>query len=299
MGTPVFAAAPLERLYNDGHDIAGVFTQPDKSRNRGMRVSYSPVKEIAMAHGTAVFQPEKLSDGTAADIISGLNCDMIVVVAYGKLLPRDILDLPPLGCINIHASLLPKYRGAAPIQWAILNGEKETGLTSIYLSEELDAGDMILSKRTLVGDDETARELFERLSLSGAELLSETIGAILSGKAARIPQIQSEATYAPPLRKEMSPIDWKDKALQIKRKVRGLDPWPVATAEFGGTIYKVFSVDISDRRQEGKNPGDVISAGRQGIEVACADAAIIIKELQAPGGRRMQASEYLKGHKID
>ena len=299
MGTPVFAAASLERLYRDGHDIVGVFTQPDRPRNRGMKISYSPIKEIALAHGTEVYQPASLADGNAVKAIRELNCDIIIAVAFGRILPREVIDLPPLGCVNIHASLLPKYRGAAPIHWAILNGDKETGVTSMYISEKLDTGDIIFRKKITIDENETAGELSDRLSLAGAELLSETVSAILLGNAVRVPQVHSEATYAPPLKKDMSPIDWTDTALNIKCKVRGLNPWPVATAEFGGTIYKVFSVDISDRMQEGKNPGEVISAGRQGIEVACTDAVILIKELQAPGGRRMKAAEYLRGNSIN
>ena len=298
MGTPVFAAASLERLYRDGHDIAGVFTQPDKPRNRGMKVSYSPIKEIALSRGTEVYQPVSLADGNTVKIIRELNCEIIVVVAYGRMLPRDVLDLPPMGCINIHASLLPKYRGAAPIQWAILNGERETGVTSMYIAEKLDTGDLIYSKKVLIGENETAGELSDRLSISGAELLSETIEAISLGKAVRTPQTHSEATYAPPLKKDMSPIDWTDTALNIKCKVRGLNPWPVATAEFGRLVFKVFSADISDRKSPGKKPGEIISAGQQGLEVACSDAAILIKELQAPGGRRMAAADYLRGNSI-
>ena len=298
MGTPGFASASLERLYSDGHEVAGVFTQPDKPRNRGMKVSFSPVKEIAVERGTPVFQPEKLRVSRAADIIRSLNCDIIVVVAYGKILPGEILEAPPLGCINIHGSLLPKYRGAAPIQWAILNGESETGVTSVYMTAELDAGDIVLNKKVSIGDDETAGELSEKLRISGAELLSETLIAISGGNAPRIPQNHSEASFAPLLNKGMSALDWADTALNIKRKVRGLNPWPVATAELGGSVYKIFSVEISDGNHSGKNPGDVISAGRRGLEIACADASVIIKELQAPGGRRMSAEEYLRGNSL-
>jgi len=263
-----------------------------------MKVSYSPIKEIALSRGTEVYQPVSLADGNTVKIIRELNCEIIVVVAYGRMLPRDVLDLPPMGCINIHASLLPKYRGAAPIQWAILNGERETGVTSMYIAEKLDTGDLIYSKKVLIGENETAGELSDRLSISGAELLSETIEAISLGKAVRTPQTHSEATYAPPLKKDMSPIDWTDTALNIKCKVRGLNPWPVATAEFGRLVFKVFSADISDRKSPGKKPGEIISAGQQGLEVACSDAAILIKELQAPGGRRMAAADYLRGNSI-
>ena len=298
MGTPDFACAPLERLYHDGHDVAGVFTQPDKPRNRGGKVSFSPVKEIALKHASQVYQPESLRGAEAADIIHKLDCELIAVVAYGKLLPRDILDIPPLGCVNIHASLLPKYRGAAPIQWAVLNGEHETGVTSMYMGEELDAGDIILYKKTPIDDNETAGGLHDRLSVLGAELLSETIIGITSGNLSRLPQNHGDATLAPPLNKEMSPIDWNDTAYKTKCKIRGLNPWPSASTEIAGIVLKILTADINAKNPPGVKPGDIISAGSDGIEIACADMTIVIKELQAPGGRRMSAAEYVRGHDV-
>ena len=297
MGTPGFAAPSLKRLFDDGHDIAGVFTQPDKPRSRGMKVSFSPVKELALAHGTPVFQLLTLKDGQAEEILHKLNCDIIAVVAYGKILTREILGIPPYGCVNVHGSVLPKYRGAAPIQWAIINGERETGVTTMYMAEEMDAGDILLSKALEIGENETSDQLYDRLSILGAELLSETIQAISVGKISRIPQIHEEATFAPPLSKSMSPIDWNESAFAIKCKVRGLAPWPAATAELGGAVCKIYSVDITDKKTMKKN-GEVVSAGEAGLEVACEGGTVIIKELQAPGGKRMAASEYLKGHKI-
>ena len=298
MGTPGFAVASLERLYADGHEIVGVFTNPDKPRNRGMRLGFSSVKETAMEHGIQVHQPDSLTGGAATETIRDLKCDIVAVVAYGKLLPRDILDLPPMGCINIHASLLPKYRGAAPIQWAIINGETETGVTSMLISEKLDAGDVFLSKKTPIGAGETAGELSNRLSLMGAELLNETIAAISSGKALRTPQDHGAASYAPALKKEDSFIDWSDTALNIERKVRGLNPKPGARAEFGGADYKIFSVEIGDPKPASMEPGEVYHGVQRGLGVACADAIVTITELQAPGGKRMAASEFLKGNRI-
>jgi len=297
MGTPDFAKKPLERLYNDGHDVAGVFTQPDKPSNRGMKVAFSPVKEFALTHGFPLFQPKTLRDGTALDALEKLGCEIIVVVAYGKLLPREILGLPPYGCVNVHASLLPKYRGAAPIQWAVLNGERETGVTSMYMAEELDAGDILYVKRAVIGDNETAGELYGRLSILGAGLISETIAKISNGDAVCLTQNHAEATFAPPLKKEMSPIDWHEDAVSIKNKVRGLNPWPVATAEFSGKTYKIFSADISGRKAAGV-PGEITATGVNGIEIVCADGSVIIKELQAPGGKRMLAADYIRGHRI-
>ena len=299
MGTPDFAVPSLKRIYDDGHDVAAVLTQPDKPSRRGMKMSFSPVKELALERGTPVYQPASLKDGDITAVLHELKCQLIAVVAYGKLLTREMLELPPLGCINIHGSLLPKYRGAAPIQWAIINGERETGVTSMYMAEKLDAGDVLLTKKTPIGGDETAGDLFERLGEMGAGLLSETIDAIICGNAAPKPQDDNSATFAPPLVREMSPIDWNNTAFNIKCKVRGLNPWPVASAEWGGTVYKIFSVDIGDTALSSqKKPGEILSAGSGGLEVACSDGTVKIRELQAPGGRRMPAADYLRGHSI-
>jgi len=293
MGTPEFARKSLERLYNDGHDITGVFTRADKPRSRGMKVSYSPVKELALKHGSQVHQPAKLSAG----LFENIDCDLIAVVAYGKLLPKEILEIPALGCINIHGSLLPKYRGASPVQNAILCGEKETGVTSMYLSEGMDDGDILYTGTTQIGEDETAGELSERLGVMGAELLSFTVDMIGRGEAAGSPQSHNEATFAPLLTKDISPIDWSKNAYEIKCKVRGLIPWPVATMELGGKVLKVFSVDIT-ANQTSITPGSVVPSGKSRLEVACKDGTVIINELQAPGGRRMSAAEYLRGNTI-
>ena len=319
LGTPLFAARSLERLYEDGFDIACVFTQPDKPRSRGMKVSSCPVKDLAASHGTPVYQPVSLKDGAAVEALKRHDCELIAVVAYGRILPREILDFPAYGAINVHGSLLPKYRGAAPIQWAIINGEKETGVTSQFVSYELDAGDMIYTRKTLIGDDETAGELFNRLSLLSAELLSTTITAVARGEAVRIPQNPDDVTFAPPLTKEMSSINWADTAEKIKCKVRGQNPWPAATALLGGKMFKVLRVAIGEQlvatgeqrvtignrleaggiqQQAAKSPGEIVSAGKHGIEVACSDGTIIITELQIPGGKIMSAAEYLRGHTL-
>ena len=294
MGTPEFAVKSLERLYKDGHDIAGVFTGADKPRNRGMKLAVSPVKELALTKGTPVYQPVSLKDGESAEIIKSLQCDLIVVVAYGKKLPLEILEIPPLGCINIHGSLLPKYRGAAPVQYAVLNDEKETGVTSMYIAEEMDAGDMLFTKKTKIEDDETSLDLFVRLSDLGAELLSETIVAISEGTAVRIKQNTDEVTYAPMLTKEMSPIDFNKTAREIKAQVRGLIPWPVATMQFEDCNLKVYSVGIGAEKSV-DSPGTVVSKGKQGIKVACLDGTVLITEVQAAGGKRMTAADFLKG----
>lgn len=327
MGTPDFAAASLRRLYSEGMEIAAVFTQPDKPQNRGLKLAASPVKELALTHGTPVYQPATLRDGEALSSLKAINPDLIAVVAYGKLLPPGILALPRLGCINIHGSLLPKYRGAAPVQWAVLNGETTTGVTSMYLAEAMDAGDIILTRETAIREGETAGALYDRLALLGAELLSETIAALKSGTAPRIPQDEALVTYAPPLSKTMAPIDWTKSTREILCQIRGLNPWPVATADLGGVSFKVYkaipgmgagqnapgtliqagrdgievapgSIIATGREGIEVATGSIISTGREGIEVACEGGSVIITELQAAGGKRMPASDYLRGHPI-
>lgn len=297
MGTPGFAAESLARLYADGRDVVAVFTQPDKPQSRGMKMTASPVKELALSRGTPVLQPEKLRGADVLDQLNALKPDLIAVVAYGKLLPPAILELPAHGCINIHGSLLPKYRGAAPVQRAVLNGEKETGVTSMYMAPEMDAGDIILVRKTAIGENETSGELYGRMAKLGAELLSETIDAIQSGTAPRVKQNGPEATYAPPLTKDLSPIDWSKSAREIVNLVRGLNPWPVATADITGTAFKIYNAAASGRRTDAV-PGTLLAADKNGIEVACAGGSVLIRELQAPGGRRMAAADYLRGHPI-
>lgn len=299
MGTPEFAAYSLRAVGESGHEIAAVFTQPDKPKSRGMQISASPVKKLAEGMGLPVYQPKTLRDGEAERIIRKKNPDIIVVVAYGKILPESILDIPPRGCVNVHASLLPKYRGAAPIQWAVLNGDSETGVTIMYMASELDAGDIISQKRIPIGPNETSDELFERLMVLGAELLADTLGDIESGKATRTPQEESLVTYAPTLSKDMAPIDWNKPAADIKNQVRGLIPWPVATAEIAGRSLKIFDVDAVPG-VSGYDPGSIISSdkGGGGLLVACGDGAVLIKELQASGKKRMKASDYLRGNPI-
>ena len=297
MGTPNFAAVSLNALYKGGFDVIGVFTQPDKPKNRGMKLEESPVKKLAVSHGTPVFQPEKLRDGSAAEIIRELAPELIAVVAYGKILPREILDIPPYGCINIHGSLLPKYRGAAPIQWAVLNGDKVTGVTSMYMAEGMDTGDIIMTAETEILPDETSGELFDRLSVMGGDLLCRTVNAIADGTAVRTPQNNDEATLAPMISKELCPINWTDTADKIIDKIRGLDPWPVATAELGGQKFKVYKAKKLSDSTNGLPVGTVIP-NKEGIQVVCGDGEILITEVQPAGKRRMNAADYLRGHKL-
>ena len=295
MGTPDFAVASLKRLVEDGHDICGVFTQPDKPKNRGHKLAFSPVKEYALSQDLAVYQPLKMRDGEAMSIVEELAPELIVVAAYGKILPEDILNYPKYGSINVHSSLLPKYRGAAPINWAILDGEAETGVSIMYMAKELDAGDVILQKATAIGEDALA--LTTRLAELGAEALAEAVEGLKNGTASRTPQDGSKQTYASMLSKEMSPIDWSRPARAIDCQVRGLIPWPCASTELAGQRFKVYRT--APGRKTDKAPGTILAAGKMGIEVACGDGqSLCITELQAEGGKRMAASAYLLGHPI-
>ena len=298
MGTPDFASASLQKLIDEHFDVVGVFTQPDKPKGRGMEMSFSPVKQTALANGLPVFQPEKMRDGTALSQIRSLSPDILVVVAYGKLLPDDILAVPKYGAINVHGSLLPKYRGAAPIQWAVLNGDKVTGVSTMYLASEMDSGDIIYTSETEIGEFETSGELFDRLMVMGAELLVKTLKSIEAGTAPRTPQNHAEATHVSMLDKSISPINWNKTPREIVKHIYGLQPWPVATMELEGSVYRVFAADYTDSHTE-KEPGKIVSAGNAGLEIACAGGeTLMITELQAPGKKRMKAADFLRGHKI-
>lgn len=298
MGTPDFAAASLKKLIDKKYDIAAVFTQPDKPRDRGMKLSYSPVKELALENNIPVYQPTKLRDGTATELIKSLRPDILVVVAYGRILPDDMLEVPKYGAINVHASLLPKYRGAAPIQWAVLNGDKITGVTTMYLASEMDTGDIIYTSETEIGEFETSGELFDRLMVMGAELLDRTLRDIEAGTAPRTPQDHSKASYVKMLDKSLSPIEWAKTPREVIKQIYGLQPWPVATAELDGKVFKIYSAEYTQNKTD-KAPGSVVSAGKKGIEIACLDGeTVLITELQAAGKKRMKASDYLLGHPI-
>ena len=298
MGTPDFAAASLRKLLDERFDVVGVFTQPDKPRGRGMELSFSPVKELALAHGLPVYQPEKMRDGTAYEQVKALSPDILVVVAYGRILPDDILALPRYGAVNVHGSLLPRYRGAAPIQWAVLNGDEVTGVSTMYLASEMDTGDVIYTAETPIGEFETSSELFDRLMDMGADLLARTLRDIERGIAPRTPQDHSQASYVSQLDKSLCPIDWNKSPRAVVKWIYGLQPWPVATMELEGAVYRVFAAEYTNTHTQ-KQPGQVVSAGKQGIEVACADGqTLMITELQAPGKKRMKAADFLRGHPI-
>lgn len=298
MGTPEFAVEQLKRLVETGHELCGVFTQPDKPKNRGMKMTFSPVKEYALTHGLEVYQPTKMRDGNALAIVRELQPELIVVAAYGRILPEDILTLPPFGSINVHSSVLPKYRGAAPINWAILDGQKETGVTIMYMTRDLDAGDIVCSKKTDIMPDEDAQELTHRLALLGADALEDAIEKIADGTAVRTPQDHSASTYAPMLSKDLSPMDWTRSAQALHDQVRGLIPWPCASMELGGKKVKVFKTRMGGEINAAA--GTILTAGKQGLEIACGDGhSLWILELQAEGGKRMLSADYLRGHPVE
>ncbi len=298
MGTPDFAAASLQKLIDEKYDIAAVFTQPDKPRNRGMSLSFSPVKELALQNDLDVYQPTKLRDGSFTELLRSLRPDVLVVVAYGRILPEGALSVPTYGAVNVHSSLLPKYRGSAPVQWAVLNGDTETGVSTMYLAPEMDTGDVIFTEKTEIGEFETSGELFDRLMVMGAELLHQTLCAIENGTAPRTKQDESKASYVTMLDKSMSPIDWSRSPREIVKRICGLQPWPVATTDIGGATFRIFKAVYTDTVTD-KAPGTVVAADKKGIEIACGGAhTLLITELQAPGKKRMRAADYLLGHPI-
>ncbi len=299
MGTPDFAVPCLQRILDDGHEVVGVFTQPDKPKGRGYTLCPPPVKVLALRYHLPVYQPAKLRDGTALEILKELNPQLIVVVAYGRILPTDILELPPMGCINIHGSLLPKYRGAAPIQWTVLNGDPVGGVTAMFLAEEMDTGDMILKCETPVDENETAGELFDRLMPLGAQCLSDTLKLFEEGKVVRTPQDHTRATVAPMLDKAMGEIDFTKSARETHNLIRGLNPWPSAWVRTGGKLLKLHrSVLRPDWDTEAANaqPGTVLDSKE--LIVACGDGALQLTQVQPEGKSRMAGADYMRGARL-
>ena len=299
MGTPDFAVSSLERLIADGHDIVGVFTQPDKPQGRKMKLTPPPVKQLALTHNIPVFQPDTFKNESQLALLQELDPEVIVVVAYGKLLPGYVLDLPKYGCINVHGSLLPKYRGAAPVQWMVLNGETTAGVTTMYMDRGLDTGDILLVSETEVGGNETAGELFDRLAAMGADLISETIKRLPEG-IGRKPQDDSQSTYVSVLDKRMSVVDWSKSAQEVHNLIRGLDPWPVAVTTRGEVRLKLFQSRLTGKATS-LPAGSVTEADpKKGLFVACGDGQVLqITEIQMVGKKRMSAGDYLRGHGIE
>ena len=297
MGTPDIAATCLKRIIDDGFEIVGVYTQPDRPKGRGMKMVASPVKELALANNIPVFQPEHFRDEETVEQLRQLKPDICAVVAYGRILPQKVLDIPTCGCINIHASLLPQYRGSAPYQWAVLDGLKETGVSAQHMVLEMDAGDVIDVEKTPIGENDTAGEVLDRLAVLGAQLLSRVLGRAKCGdKCCGIPQCKEDVTFAPMLDKSMCPIDWTKTACQVHNHVRGLHPWPVATMELQGKKFKVHATRVVEG--SGK-PGEILGLTKTGLKIACGEGAVEVIQLQAEGGKRMAAPDYFRGHPLE
>ena len=295
MGTPDFARESLEKLYNSTHEIVGVVTNPDRPKGRGMKMTESPVKEFAVLKGIKIYQPQIIKENK--DFIKELKPDIICVVAYGKILPKEILHIPRYGCINLHGSLLPKYRGAAPIQWAVLNGDKTTGVTTIYMNEKMDAGDIILKEKVNIGEYETTGELWNRLSHIGAELLLKTVNEIQNGTAPRITQGE-DFTIAPMLNKEMSRINWNSDAIRIKNLVCGLNPIMGAYTMYEGKKIKIWNIKILDEFSVDV-PGYIIEANdKTGLKIATKDKIISVIEIQGENAKRMSICDFLRGNQL-
>lgn len=301
MGTPDFAKESLEAVYNAGYEMLGVVTNPDRPKGRGMKLVASPVKEFAISKNLKIYQPEKVRNNVEfIEEMKSLEPDVICVVAYGKILPQEILDIPELGCINVHGSLLPKYRGAAPIQWAVLNGDKVTGITTMYMDSGMDTGDMILKEEVEIGPDETTGELWDRLSKVGGELLVKTLEQIENGTAPRIPQ-SDDFTMAPMLDKEMSKIDWNNKsAIEIKNLVRGLDPIMGTYSFLDGKKIKIWKVDVLPTDNSNSENGTVIKAdSKDGLYIKAKDGIIKVLEIQGENAKRMSVQDFLRGNNIE
>ena len=296
MGMPDIAATCLERLLKEGFDVAAVYTRPDRPKGRGMKMVYSPVKEVALTAGLPVYQPENFRDDDTVENLRQIEPDVIAVVAYGRILPQRVLDTPKMGCVNIHASILPAYRGSAPYQWAVLDGLEQTGVTAQYMSPEMDAGDIIDVAKTAIGPNETAGELLERLTELGAQLLCKTMGRMAQGPVSGTAQPSEGISYAPMLDKTICPIDWAKTARQIHNHVRGLHPWPVATARIAGTNFKIHGTVLAEGSGR---PGQILGLTKTGLVVACGEGAVEIRSLQAEGGKRMAAPDYFRGHPLE
>jgi len=298
MGTPDIAKICLQKICEEGYNVVGVYTKPDTPKNRGMKMAMSPVKEYALAHDIPVFQPTSFRDEDVVEDFRSLNPDLAVVVAYGKLLPQNVLDIPPMGCVNMHASILPELRGAGPVQWSILNHMPETGVTAMYMSAGMDEGDIIEILKTPIDPMETGAELMSRLAQIAAQLSCDTIEALKSGTAVRIPQDSEKATYAPMLHKGMCPIDWTQSLRDVIDQVRGLIPWPVATTVIQDKNFKIFRVE-DVKKDTTAVPGTILALTKKGLEIACGDGKVgMITQLQAEGGKRMAAVDYFRGHPI-
>ena len=296
MGTPEYAVPSLEALIKRGHEIVTVVTQPDKPRGRGNKVSFSPVKQAALEHGINVYQPAKIRDDESVAYLKTLKCDLMVTAAFGQIISDDVLAIPMHGCINVHASLLPAYRGAAPIQWAIVNGEKQTGVTTMMTDSGIDTGDILMKKVVEILPDETADELYMRLAEAGAELLIETVDSLEEGTLVRVKQEEASSSYYPMIRKDAARIDWTKSAAEIKNLVRGMYSWPIAFTYLNGEVVKLLSVSVADEMTEATAGTIICADAKSGLKVACGGGSVIeVERLLMPSGKPMAAKEYLRG----
>ncbi len=298
MGTPDIAATCLTKILSDGFQVVGVYTQPDRPKGRGMKLMPSPVKEVALQQNIPVFQPENFREEETVAALRALQPDVVAVVAYGRILPQKVLDIVPNGFINIHASLLPQYRGSAPYQWAVLDGLAETGVSAQFMVRAMDAGDVVGVSKTPIGPDETAGELLDRLAILGADLLSETLQKFENNALVPVKQDETQVTMAPMLDKSMSPLDFTKPAQQVHNWVRGLNPWPVATAQIGGTNFKVYATAVVENPTNAP-AGTILGLTKTGLQIACGEGAVEIRILQAEGGKRMAAPDYFRGHPLE
>ncbi len=296
-GTPSFAIPTLRCLLEGPDEVVGVVTQPDREKGRGRKMVISPIKELALQHGLTLLQPEKVKEEAFQEAVRGLQPDLFVVVAYGQILPKSVLNIPKYGAVNVHASLLPRYRGAAPIAWAILKGEKVTGVTTMVMDEGMDTGDILLQTEVPIGDEETCENLHDRLASLGAQLLSKTLEKMKAGDIRAIPQDHSKATSAPPLKKEDGQIDWRKGAAEIDRQVRAFHPWPGAFTTWGDRLLKIYRGERRERKPAGK-PGEVVWVGSDFIEVEAGKDSYLIEEVQLEGRKKMTIREFLSGHSI-
>ncbi|HBG5345217.1 TPA: methionyl-tRNA formyltransferase [Clostridioides difficile] len=298
MGTPDIAVPCLQKIIDEKYEILGVVTQPDKPKGRGKKLGMSPVKELAIENNIPVYQPVRARDKEFIDTIKSLNPDVIVVVAFGQILPKGILEIPKLGCINVHVSLLPKYRGAAPINWVIINGEEKTGVTTMYMDEGLDTGDMILKTEVNLDENITAGELHDKMMNIGAETLKETLRLIEEGNAPREVQNHEEFSYAPIMNKSLGNIDFSKSAREIHNLVRGVNPWPSAYTTYNGVTMKVWKTKVLDEKST-KGAGTIIDVSKDGIKVSTIDNVLLIEEIQMPNKKRILVGEYIKGNTIE
>jgi methionyl-tRNA formyltransferase len=297
MGTPSFASIILERLFEDGWNVVGAVTQPDRPRGRGRKVTPTPVSQVAQARGILVLQPKDMKSPVFLEDLTELRPDIIVVAAYGRILPGEVLFLPPLGCYNVHASVLPAYRGPAPVRWAIINGERTTGITIFRMDEGMDTGDVLVDESLEIGPDETAGMLTDRLAGLAAEMITPALEEIVAGTARFVPQDHEKATVVPILKKGDGLIDWSLSAELIRNRIRGLDPWPGAFTFWRGKRLRLWEAETGDGRSAG-SPGEVLSVGDQGVVVQAKEGKLRLKEVQLEGGKRMPIEVFLRGHKM-